>query len=160
MILTVEADSFPTDANKLLNDYGLVECHPSKCNDFSVHARTNSSGFVRLLWESQVDDRNGHAATFEVKFGKTSERAVRESRERSAEQLLADLESVASAVEGSDLGPTEDPFEPTASCIYDTRKRQLVTRSGVPRLRCCVCHPDHKWAMNSLAVRESFATVL
>ena len=53
---------------------------------------------------------NGHAAIFEVKFGKTSERAVRESRERSAEQLLADLESVASAVEGSDLGPTEDPF--------------------------------------------------
>ena len=77
-------------------------------------------------WESD-DDRNGHAAIFEVKFGKTSEKAVRESHVRSAEQLFAeqlfaDLESVASAVEDSDLGPTEDPIEPTASCIYGTKK--------------------------------------
>ena len=105
--------------------------------------------------------RNGHAAIFEVKFGKTSERAAKESRERSAEQLFADLEPVASAVEGSDLGPTEDPFEPPASCINDTKKRQLVTRSGLPRLRCCVCHLHHQWAMNSpAAVREFFKTVL
>ena len=75
---------------------------------------------------------SGHAAIFEVRFGKTSERAVKESRERSAEQLFADLEPVASAVEGSDLGPSEDPFEPTASCINDTKKRQPVTRSGLP----------------------------
>ena len=43
------------------------------------------------------NDRNGHSAFFEVKVGKTSERAVRESRERSAEQLFPGLESVASA---------------------------------------------------------------
>ena len=35
------------------------------------------------------------------KFVKTSERAVKESRERSAEQLFADLERVALVVEGS-----------------------------------------------------------
>ena len=104
--------------------------------------------------------RNGHAAIFEVKLGKTSERAVRESRERSAEQLFADLESVASAVEGSDLGPAEDPFKPTASCICDTKKRQLVTGSGLPRRRCCVCHLHHKLAMKSpAAVREFFGTM-
>ena len=122
VILTAEADSIPTDADKLLSDYGLVRCHSNKSNHLSVHARINSSGCSRPLWGSDVDDKNGHAAIFEVKFGKTSERVVRESCERSAAQLFADLESVASAVEGSDLGPTEDPFEPTASCIYDTKK--------------------------------------
>ena len=72
-----------------------------------------------------------------------------------------DLELVASAVEGRDLGPTEDTFEPTASCINDIKKRQLVIRSGLPRLRCCVRHLHHKWAMNSpAAVREFFGTVL
>ena len=91
VILTAEADSLPTDANKLLSDTGLVGCHSSRNNDLSVHARVNSSGYILLLWESD-DDRNGHAAIFEVKFGKTSDRAVRVSRERSAEQLFADVE--------------------------------------------------------------------
>ena len=76
----------------------------------SIHARINSSGYIRPFWESDVDDKNRPAAIFEVKLGKTSERAVRESRERSAEQLFADPESVACAVEGSDLGPIEDTF--------------------------------------------------
>ena len=60
--------------------------------------------------------------SFEVKFGKTSEKAVKEWRERSAEQLFADPEPVAFAVEGSDLGTAGDPFEPAARCINDTRK--------------------------------------
>ena len=72
----------------------------------SIHAKTNSSGFFRRSWESDDDNRNGHAAIFEVKFVKTSERAVKESRERSSEQLFADVEHV----EGSNLGPTRDPF--------------------------------------------------
>ena len=53
---------------------------------------------------------------------------VKESRERSAEQLCFDQEPVASAVEGSDLGPPEDPFEPTTSCTTDTKNMQLVTQ--------------------------------
>ena len=58
-------------------------------------------------------------------------------------------------MEGSDLGTAGHPFEPTARWINDTRKRQLVSRFGLPRLRCCVCHLHHKWAMNSpAAVRE------
>ena len=134
-------------ANKLLSDCGLVGCHSNKWNDLSVHATRH----IRLSWWSDADDRNGHAAIFDVKFGKTSEKAVKESRERSAEQLFGDLESVASAVEGSDLGPTVDPVEPTASCINDTKNRQLATRSGLPRLRCGVCHLHHKRAMNEFA---------
>ena len=36
-----------------------------------------------------------------------------------------------------------------------------MTRPGLPRLRCCVCHPHHKWAMKSPdAVRQFFQTVL
>ena len=52
-----------------------------------------TSRYIRLLWESDVDNRNGHAAIFEVKFGK---------------------------------------------------KRCVLSR-----LRCCVCHLHHKWAMHS-----------
>ena len=41
------------------------------------------------------------------------------------------------------------------------RRDQLVTRYGLPRLRCCVCHLHHKRAMNSsAAVREFFRTML
>ena len=109
-----------------------------------------------FLWESD-DDRNGHAVIFEVKFGKKTQRVATESRERSAEQLFDDLESVALFVEGSDLGTTKDPFEPTASCINDTKMRQLVTTSGLSKLRCCVCHLHRKRAINSpAAVREFF----
>ena len=143
MILTAEADSLPTDAKELLHDNGLVGCHSSRSNDLSVHARIDSSGYIRLLGESDVDDRNGHAAIFEVKFGKKTNGATEASRE------------------GSDLGTSEDRFEPTASCINGTKKRQPVTRSGLSRLICCVCHLHHKWAMNSpAAVREFFGTML
>ena len=102
-----------------------------------------SSGYVRFLWESD-DDRNGHAAIFEVKFGKKEEREATESRERSAEQFFDTSEPVALPVESSDLGTTEVPFEPTARCINDTKKKQLESRSGLPRLRCCVFHLHHK----------------
>ena len=64
-------------------------------------------------------------------------------------------------VEGSDLGISEAQFEPAARCIHDTKKRQLVTKSGLPRSRCCVCHLHHKWAMKSpAAVRHFFKTAL
>ena len=107
VILTAEADSLPTDEKELLDDYGLVGCHSSRSNDLSVHARIDSSRFLLLVWETD-DDRNRHAAIFEVKFDKKTERATTESRERSAEQLFDNLEPVALAVEGSDLGTTED----------------------------------------------------
>ena len=55
-------------------------------------------------------------------------------------RFFSDLESVAIVVEGSDLSNTEDPFEPTVKCINDTKKKQLVTRSGLQKPRCCVCH--------------------
>ena len=36
-----------------------------------------------------------------------------------------------------------------------------MTRSSLPRLRCCVCHLHHRWAMKSpAAVQQFFKTVL
>ena len=111
----------------------LVGCHSSSSNDLSVHARIDSTGYVRLLWESsEEDDKNSHAAIFDVKFGKKGEGAITDSRERKADTLFNDLECVALAIEGSDLNTTEDHFVRTAKCmIQDTTERQLVTRSGL-----------------------------
>ena len=92
-------------------------------------------------------------------FAKKAE-VITDSRERTAESLFNNLESVASVVEGSD-SKIDDNSVPTARCIQDTEKRQLVTKSGLPRLRCCVCHLHHKRAMNAPAsVRQVFKTVL
>ena len=99
---------------ELLDDCGLVGCHSSRSNDLSVHARIYSSGYSRLLWGSD-DGRNGHAAIFEVKFGKKTQRTTTESRERSDEQLFDILEPVALAVEGSDLGTAPLSLQQDAS---------------------------------------------
>ena len=65
MILTAEADSLSTDAKHLLEDYGLVGCHSPKGNFMSVHARIDSKGYVRLLWESKdEEDEGSHLASF------------------------------------------------------------------------------------------------
>ena len=92
----------------MLDDHGSVGCHSSRSNDLSVYAR------------------NGHVATFEVKLGRKTKRTITESPERSAEQLFDTLELVALAVEHSKM------------LQWHTKKRQLVTRSGLRRLRCCV----------------------
>ena len=62
-ILTAEADSLSTDAKQLLEDYGLVGCHSSRRNDLSAHAKIDSSGHVRLPWESD-DDKKGDMLQF------------------------------------------------------------------------------------------------
>ena len=137
--MTADADSRPTDAKQLFEDYGLVGCHSSRSCDLSVHANFDSTSYVRLLWEAiEEDNELSHAAIFEVKFGKKSEGAIKDSRGRTADALLKYLESVALAIEGRDLSITEDTFVPTARCIQDTKKRQLVTRSSLQKLRCCV----------------------
>ena len=65
VILTAEADSLSTDAKHLLEDYGLVGCHSPKGNFMSVHARIDSTGYDRLLWESyDEEDKGSHAAIF------------------------------------------------------------------------------------------------
>ena len=63
VILTAEADNLPTDEKELLDDYGSVGCHSSRNNDQSVHARIDSSRYIRHSWETD-NDRNGYAATF------------------------------------------------------------------------------------------------
>ena len=77
------------------------------------------------------DDRNGLAAILEVKFGKKTQRITTEPCERSVQQLFDTLEPVALAVEGSDLGTTEDPFEPTARCIRVPRSSAELHRGFV-----------------------------
>ena len=69
--------------------------------------------------------RGSHAAIFEVKFGQRSEESSINSRERTADTLSCDLESVALVIEGSD---SKNNFAPAAVCIRDTRERQLVTK--------------------------------
>ena len=65
VILTAEADSLSTDAKHLLEDYGLVGCHSTKGNYMSVHAKIDSTGYVRLLWESNdEEEKSSHAAIF------------------------------------------------------------------------------------------------
>ena len=114
---------------------------------------------VRLLWESnEEEDKGSHAAIFEVKFGKKVEGSFIDSRERTADTLFSDLESVASVVEGSDF---KDNFVLTAYCIRDAKERQLVTRSGFQRIRCCVCHLHHEREMTAPdSVRKFFKTAL
>ena len=103
-----------------------------------------------VLWES-IGEKNEflHAAIFEVKFGEKSERVITDSRGRTADALVMNLESVELASEGSDLNIIENNFVPTARCTQDTKKRQLVTRSSLQRLRCCVCHLHQEQAMKT-----------
>ena len=103
VILTAEADSLPTDARQLLEDYGLVGCHSSKSNDLSDHTRIDSTGYFRLFWESsEEDDKNTHVAIFEMKFCKKAEEAITDSRERTADTPFRYLESVGLTMEGID----------------------------------------------------------
>ena len=50
--------------------------------------------------KTDADNRNGHAAFFEFKFGKKTNGATEASRERPANQFLNNLESVAVVVHG------------------------------------------------------------
>ena len=96
VILIAEADSLPTDREHLLDDFRLVGCFLIRSNDLSVHARIDSTRYVRLLWTSnEEDDEDGHAAIFEVKISTKAGGVTAESRERTAESLFDNLESVA-----------------------------------------------------------------
>ena len=85
--------------------------------------------------QAKKTTKNTHAAIFEVKFGKKSEGAITDSREQTADTLYNDLESVALAIEGTNCDVVEDDIVPSATCIQDTKERQLVTGSGLQRLR-------------------------
>ena len=86
VIMTAEADRPTTDTKQLLEDYGLVGCHSERGNFLSVHARIDSAGYVRFLWESsEEEDKHSHAAIFVVKFGKRAEGSFTDSRERTAD---------------------------------------------------------------------------
>ena len=91
VVVTAEADSLPTDAKQLFEEQGLVGCHSTNGNYVSVHARIDSTGHVRLLWESNdEEDKGSHAAIFEVKLGKKAEGSLTDSREEAADTLFSD----------------------------------------------------------------------
>ena len=161
-MLTSEADSLPTDTWQLIEDDGLVGCHSARSHDLSVHAKIDSTGYVRFLWESIGKAIEfSFASIFEVKIGQKPERALADLREKTVESLLSDLGTFALVIEGSDLSMTEDNSVPTARCIQDTKKRELVTRSNLHGLRCCVCHLHHEQALRAPhRVRQVFAQAL
>ena len=147
VILTAEADSLPTDVMELHHGCGLVGCH-SICEftPESIHR-----DIFDFCWNQMLVTEMDMPQSLKSNL----------ARRQFFEQLFADPNPFAFAVESGDLDLTVDPFELITSCMHDTKKRQLVTRCGLPRLRCCVLHLHHKRAMNSpAAVRESFKTVL
>ena len=73
--------------------------------------------------QNEEDDKNTHAAIFEVKFGTKADEAITDSRKRTADTLFTDLESVALAIQGRDPNITEDNFVPKAKCIQDTQRK-------------------------------------
>ena len=124
--------------------------------------KIDSTGYVRLLWESIGKATEfSYASIFEVKIEKKPERAFADLREKTVDTLLSDLGTVALVIEGSDLGMIEDNSVPSARCIQDTKKRELVTRSNLQRLRCSVCHLHHEQALRAPhRVRQVFAQAL
>ena len=90
---------------------------------------------------------------------KKAEEALKEWRERTADTLFSDLGTVAVALEDGDISITEDNFVPTARCKQDTEERQLVTRSGLHRLRCGVGHLHHEQAMRKPYSARQFCEV-
>ena len=90
-----------------------------------------------------------HAAILEMKLGKESERVITYSRGRTADALFMNLESVALAIEGSDISIPEDNFVPTARWIQDTNKGNWWPDQVFQRLRCCVCHLHYEQAMKA-----------
>ena len=162
MILTAEANNLPTDANKLLRDYGLVGCHSNKSNGMSIHARINSSGYIRPFWESDVDDKTDLPQSLKSNLA----RRQKEPSGNRASDLLSNSLLIQSPLHALWKAATSvqlrTPFEPTASCIYDTRKGQLVSRSGLPRKRllCMPSTPQAGIESSPAAVRDFFGTVL
>ena len=67
----------------------------------------------------QEDDKNSHAAMHEIKFGDKDEKVIAGPRDWTAASVFNHLESVALAIEGSDLNISEDNFVPTARCIQE-----------------------------------------
>ena len=118
--------------------------------------------FVSCVIQVKKTTKNA-CSDFWNEFGKKTEGDMTDSRERTADTLYNDLESVALTIEGTNPNVTEDGKVHTTEFIQDTKKRQLelVTRSGLQRLRCDVCHLLQKQTMTApTAVQQFFKTVL
>ena len=66
----------PTICERTRANVELFNVSTYQCSILSVHARIHSTGYVHLLWESSGEEYEfSHAAIFEVKFGKKSEKS-------------------------------------------------------------------------------------
>ena len=68
--LTAEADSLSTDARQLVEDNGLVGCHPSRSNDLSVRARIDFQKGTQQVHHFKVDVIAGDANAAAYKYKK------------------------------------------------------------------------------------------
>ena len=132
------ADSQTTDENELQDDYDIVQAEAMTCQSTPEMIPKDTFAFHGNLMKTEQD----MVQYLNSRLAKKKQRAATKSRERTAELLKI-------------------PSELTTRCTSDTKKTQLVTRSGSPRLACCVCHLHHMCAMKSPAsVREFLKKVL
>ena len=154
--MTAEADSSAKDEKELLDDYGLLGCHSSRSHDLLVQARIDSSGYIRFYKMMTEMDMQQSLRSSLAKRQK-------EQPQNRASDLLSSSLLIWSPLHHLWKAATSVQLRtPFSQCnLHHTKKRHLVTRSGLPRLRCCVYHLHHKWAMKSTAaVRQFFKTVL
>ena len=150
VILTAEADSLSTDAKELLEDDGS-----SRSNDLSVLAGIDSTGYVRLLWESsEEDDKNTHAAILQLR------RQKEQSQIRESEQLIR-----CSMTSNRLHWTLKVPILMTLRALCPIRyTKGEATGDQIRRwhtLRCCVCHLHHEQVMKApYRVRQFFNTVI
>ena len=131
-ILTAEADSLPTDARQLLEDYGLVVCHSTRSNDLSVHARIDSTGYVHLLWESIAEANEfSHAVIL-----------ITELREQTADTLFSDLGTVASVIKAATSA------SPTARCVHSGHQGEATGDQIKSSETTMLCMPSPSRASN------------
>ena len=151
--MCAEAGELPQDPDLLLRKYGITGKHSEKANDLAVHARVGQDGFVQLLWEdldhSPVEGKqpkyNGHAAIFEVNFGKSD-----------AEENACDPGASCSR-------PKSAPKRASRRREQEDRREQesfpkngRVWHAGLQTVRCCVVHINNDCARRRCGVARCF----
>ena len=144
-ILIVETDRLSVDVKYLLVDHDLMIYHPSRSDNLSVHVRIDIISYKRLLYKSSEEDNKiKHAVIFDMKFDKKTEEVITDSRERIADPVFIDLETISLIIEDSALIIIEDNFESMINYIQVIKESHLRIRSDLQNLRYCVCHLNHR----------------
>ena len=144
--MCAEASELPQDRDVLMENYGFVGKHSEEEKDLAVHARVGPGGFVKLLWEDlnqtcpepgKPAKYNGHAAIFEVDFGKNDTDEC---------ESLALLDSANCAAKARFEDRRQDSFT----------KDGLLYHAGLHSVRCCVVHINNDCARRRTGVAKQF----